>query len=81
MYSLIDLKNIEIKNPLDVIISRQELWKEKKIGWLIERTYTLMSFPHRIANITEKQVQKQNYDYFIHTMAEMVEKYQEKVGK
>lgn len=37
--------------------------------------YTSLRFPSRIAGGGVLQVQSQNYDYFIHTMAEMIKKY------
>ena len=41
-----------------------------------ERCYcTLFSFPPQKVNSKVKKTQHQNYDYFIHTLAELVEKY------
>ena len=41
-----------------------------------ERCYcTSFSFPPKKANGKAKKTQQQNYDYFINTLAEMVEKY------
>lgn len=35
----------------------------------------IMHFPPQVTNAVEKQAQKMNYDYFIHTMADMMRKY------
>ena len=41
-----------------------------------ERCYcTLLYFPPKKVNSKVKKTQQQNYDYFINTLAEMVEKY------
>lgn len=37
--------------------------------------YTSLSFPLRAVNSGKLQTQQHNYDYFINTLAEMVEKY------
>ena len=37
--------------------------------------YTMMKFPPKNAGAREKKIQKQNYNYFIQTMAEMIKKY------
>lgn len=37
--------------------------------------YTVMKFPPKNAGAREKKIQKQNYNYFIQTMAEMIKKY------
>ena len=37
--------------------------------------YTSLRFPSRVADSGVLQAQSQNYDYFIHTMAEMMKKY------
>lgn len=36
---------------------------------------TIMKFPNKSEKGNEAKVQKQNYDYFIHTMAELIKKY------
>lgn len=36
---------------------------------------TSMCFPSRVVSEREQKAQKQNYDYFVYTMAEMIKKY------
>ena len=37
--------------------------------------YTTMRFPSRLVSDREQEAQKQYYDYFVYTMAEMIKKY------
>ena len=43
--------------------------------------YTSLRFPSRVADSGVLQAQSQNYDYFIHTMAEMMKKYAPEILK
>lgn len=37
--------------------------------------YTAFKFPKKVVSQQEKQAGQQNYEYFIHTMADMMKKY------
>lgn len=43
--------------------------------------YTSFRFPSRVADSGVLQAQSQNYDYFIHTIAEMMKKYAPEILK
>lgn len=62
-----------------MLVSRQEYKPEDLLSGFLEerkRCYcTSLSFPHTIYDSKVKRTQQQNYDYFINTLAEMVEKY------
>lgn len=63
----------------ETIMSRESYQAEELLRIFLEETkrhyYTTMSFSSRIAGVREQQAQQQNYDYFVHTMAEMIQKY------
>ena len=63
----------------DMIVRREAYQPEQLLQLFLEETkrcyYTSMCFPSRVANVKEQQAQRQNYDYFVHTMAEMIKKY------
>lgn len=63
----------------DFIMYKASYQPEKLLQSFLEESrrcyYTSLQFPSRIADSTELQTQNQNYDYFIHTMAEMMQKY------
>lgn len=63
----------------EMIMSRVSYQEEELLTLFLEETkrhyYTTMSFSSRIVGGREQQAQQQNYDYFVHTMAEMIKKY------
>ena len=63
----------------DMILKREAYQSEQLLQLFLEeskRCYcTSMRFPTRVTSVREQQVQRQNYDYFVHTMAEMIKKY------
>ena len=63
----------------DFIMSRKPYQPEQLFQLYLEETkrcyYTSMRFPSRVASVREQQAQRQNYDYFVHIMAEMIKKY------
>ena len=63
----------------EMIIKREAYQPEQLVQLFLEETkrhyYTTMSFSSRIVGSREQQAQQQNYDYFVHTMAEMIQKY------
>lgn len=65
--------------PVDVILKREAYQPEQLLQLFLEETkrcyYTSMRFPSRVASVKEQLAQRQNYDYFVHTMAEMIKKY------
>ena len=69
-------KVIPVENMLVV---RQAYEPEKLLDAFLRESercyYTSLSFPSRVADSSVLQAQRQNYDYFIHTMAEMMKKY------
>lgn len=69
----------------DIIIYRNAYQPEKLLQLFLEESrrcyYTLMSFPSSVVSVREQQAQRQNYDYFIHTMAEMMKKYAPEILK
>jgi len=72
-----DMKKSEVKISLKDIIHKKlgnkNLFLNMKFAE--DGEYTAMKFPSKNAGNKEKKIQKQNYNYFIHTMAEMIEKY------
>ena len=67
----------KIENPLSISFYKEAFKKEEvsKMLFLGLGEYTLMKFPNINVSTTEKKIQNQNYNYFIHTMAEMIKKY------
>lgn len=67
----------KIESLLNISFYKKAFEKEKlsKMLFLGLGEYTLMKFPNKNVSTTEKKIQKQNYNYFIHTMAEMIKKY------
>lgn len=65
--------------PVDVILKREAYQPEQLLQLFLEETkrcyFTSMRFLSRVASVREQQAQRQNYDYFVHTMAEMIKKY------
>lgn len=65
--------------PTDMIMKREAYQPEELLQSFLEETkrcyYTSMRFPSRVVGVREQQAQQQNYDYFVHTMAEMIKKY------
>lgn len=63
----------------DIIMSRNTNQAKELFDLFIEEAkrchYTSMHFPSRVVSVRERQAQQQNYDYFVHTMAEMIKKY------
>lgn len=72
------VKKIKV-SATDFIMSRRPYQSEQLLQLFLEETkrcyYTSMRFPSRVASVRERQAQQQNYDYFVHTMAEMIKKY------
>lgn len=81
MYSGIYYKPVKkIKvSATDIIMSRNSHQAKELLNLFLEETkrchYTSMHFPSRVVSVREQQAQRQNYDYFVHTMAEMIKKY------
>ena len=75
-------KVIPVENMLAV---RQAYEPEKLLDAFLRESercyYTSLSFPSRVADSSVLQAQRQNYDYFIHTMAEMMKKYAPEILK
>ena len=71
-------KKIKV-SATDFIMSRKQYQPEQLLQLFLEESkrcyYTSMCFPSRVASVREQQAQKQTYDYFVHTMAEMIKKY------
>ena len=69
-------KVIPVENMLVV---RQAYEPEKLLDAFLRESercyYTSLRFSSRVADSSVLQAQRQNYDYFIHTMAEMMKKY------
>lgn len=69
------LKNV----PVEMIMKREAHKPEELLQFFLEETKrcycTYMRFPSRVVGVREQQAQQQNYDYFVHTMAEMIKKY------
>lgn len=69
-------KDMPVENMLTV---RQAYEPEKLMDAFLKESerfyYTSLRFPSRVADSGVLRVQSQNYDYFIHTMAEMMKKY------
>lgn len=69
-------KVISVENMLAV---RQAYEPEKLLDAFLKESkrcyYTSLRFPSRVVDSGVLQAQSQNYDYFIHTMAEMMKKY------
>lgn len=70
----------KIKVPIaEMIMSKKSYRAEELQNLFLEETkrhcYTTMHFSSRIVSVREQQAQRQNYDYFVHTMAEMIKKY------
>lgn len=65
--------------PKEMIVKRKAYQPEQLLQLFLEETkrcyYTSMCFPSRVVSVREQQAQRQNYDYFVHTMAEMIKKY------
>ncbi len=60
----------------DIIMSRNSNQAKELFIEEAKRCYfTSMHFPSRVVSVRERQAQQQNYDYFVHTMAEMIKKY------
>lgn len=63
----------------DLIMYKEAYQPEELLHLFLEETkrcyYTSMRFPSRVVSVREQQAQQQNYDYFVHTMAEMIKKY------
>lgn len=75
-------KDMPVENMLAV---RQAYEPEKLLDAFLRESercyYTSLCFPSRIADSGVLQAQRQNYDYFIHTMAEMMKKYAPEILK
>ena len=75
-------KDMPVENMLVV---RQAYEPEKLLDAFLRESercyYTSLSFPSRVAERSVLQAQRQNYDYFIHTMAEMMKKYAPEILK
>ena len=69
-------KDMPVENMLAV---RQAYEPERLLDAFLKESercyYTSLRFPSRVADNSVLQAQSQNYDYFIRTMAEMMEKY------
>lgn len=65
--------------PVEMILKREAYKPEELLQLFLEETKrcycTSMRFPSRVVSVREQQAQQQNYDYFVHTMAEMIKKY------
>ena len=63
----------------DFLICKEAYKPEELLQIFLEETkrcyYTSMHFPSRVVSGSERQVHQQNYDYFVHTMADMIKKY------
>ena len=63
----------------DILMSRNLYQAKEMFNSFIEGTrhyyFTAMRFPSSLVSVREQQVQRQNYDYFVHTMAELIKKY------
>lgn len=72
------VKKIKI-SATDFIMYKEAYKPEELLQLFLEETkwcyYTSMRFPSRVVSGREQQAQRQNYDYFVHTMAEMIKKY------
>lgn len=72
------VKKIKVSTT-DFIMSRKPYQPEQLLQLFLEESkrcyYTSMRFPSRVVGVREQQAQRQNYDYFVHTMAEMIKKY------
>lgn len=72
------VKKIKV-SVTDFIMYKDSYRPEELIQSFLEESrrcyYTSLSFPSRVVDSGVLQAQSQNYDYFIHTMAEMMEKY------
>lgn len=75
-------KDMLVENMLAV---RQAYEPEKLLDAFLRESercyYTSLSFPSRVVDSSVLQAQRQNYDYFIHTMAEMMKKYAPEILK
>ena len=75
-------KDMPVENMLAV---RQAYEPEKLLDAFLRESercyYTSLSFASRVADSSVLQAQRQNYDYFIHTMAEMMKKYAPEILK
>ena len=75
-------KDMPVENMLAV---RQAYEPEKLLDAFLRESercyYTSLSFPSRVADSSVLQAQRQNYDYFIHTMAKMMKKYAPEILK
>lgn len=73
---LLGQKDMPVENTLAI---RQAYEPEKLLDAFLKESercyYTSLRFPSRVADSGVLQAQSQNYDYFIHTMAEMMKKY------
>ena len=78
------VKKIKV-SAIDFIMSRKPYQPEQLLQLFLEESkrcyYTSMRFPSRVGSVREQQAQKQNYDYFVHTMAEMIKKYAPEVAE
>lgn len=63
----------------NIIMSRNSYQVKELLNLFLDETKrcycTSMRFPSRLVGVREQQVQRQNYDYFVRTMAEMIKKY------
>ena len=68
-----------------MLVVRQAYEPEKLLDAFLKESercyYTSLRFPSRVADGGVLQAQSQNYDYFIHTMAEMMKKYAPEILK
>ena len=69
----------------NMLAARQAYEPERLLDAFLKESercyYTSLRFPSRVADSGVLQAQNQNYDYFIHTMAEMMKKYAPEILK
>ena len=81
MYKIVYCKpDKKIKVPAtDLIMYKKGYKPEELLAVFLEeakRCYcTSMRFPSRVVSVREQKVQRQNYDFFVNTMAELMKKY------
>lgn len=81
MYKNMFLEPVKKLNivPTEMIMKREAYHPEELFEMFLEETKrcycTSLRFPSKVVSVREQQAQRQNYDYFVHTMAEMIKKY------
>lgn len=81
MYKYVDCRAVKKINmsATDLIMYKKGYKPEELLTVFLEeakRCYcTSMRFPSRVTSGREQQAQRQNYDLFVNTMAELIKKY------